>query len=185
MPKTTIPATETTQPVEREPNTLIFEDREHTYGFVILPKIILHAANLSSEAKLLYAYLLGYAYEKDRCFPGYIALCADMQKSENTVRSFMRELEAAQLLEQKRRGLGKTNIYVMLNPAKARLQLQTHHQQPRTSESEVLEPQKTTLLEPQNFRSNKEEIEQEESKEIYPSKIRKTDSQKKKRYQSH
>ncbi len=81
-------------PAELEPNTLIFEDEEHNHGFIVLSKLILYADNLSKDAKILYAYLLGYAYEKDQCFPGYETLCKDMGASENTVRKFMRELEA-------------------------------------------------------------------------------------------
>ena len=113
-----------TQP---EPNTLVLEDHSLRYGFVQIPKLILYARNLTRDAKMLYAVLLGYAWEKDSCFPGYARLCQDMQASENMVRKYMRELEAAGILSQKRRGLGKTNIYTLHDL--------------RTAKIEVLEPQ--------------------------------------------
>ncbi len=161
MPKPTSQPTNPGAQYEPEPNTLVFEDKEYNYGFVILPKQVLFAQNLSAEAKLLYAHLLGYAYEKDHCFPGYGTLCADMGKSENTVRNFMRELEAVGLLEQKRRGLGRTNIYVLLSLSKAKLIILEHHDISRTANSEVQEPQKSQLLEQEILRSNNKKIEKE------------------------
>ena len=143
-------------PFQAEPNTLVFEDKEHNYGYVILPKLVLHAQNLSAEAKLLYAHLIGYAYEKDQCFPGYGTLCADMGKSEKTVRNFMRELEAIGLLEQKRRGLGKTNIYILLSLSKASLTLQEHHQKKEEVQNGKFSRSATgnsQVLERENFQS--------------------------------
>lgn len=110
-----------------EPDTLIVEDRALRLGFIQLPKLVLQARNLSRDAKLLYAILLSYAWQATRCFPGYRRLCNDMQASENMVRKYMRELEGLGLLSQKRRGLGKTNIYTLHDL--------------RTSHIAVLEPQ--------------------------------------------
>jgi hypothetical protein len=130
-----------------EPGTLLVEDDALQYGFVQLPRQILLARNLTRDAKLLYAVLLHHAWQKERCFPGYGVLCHELQASENSVRKFMRELEAVGLLAQKRRGLGLTNVYRLL-----RL---------RTSKIEVLEPQKAQVLEP-----TKTEVHQVEAGEI-------------------
>src|SRR5215210_6409554 len=118
-----------------EPNTLVLADQSLRLGFIQLPKLILYAKNLSRDAKLLYALLLGYAWQEQRCFPGYRRLCQEMQASENMVRKYMRELETVRLLSQKRRGLGKTNIYT-LNDL-------------RTAKIAVLDPHETAVLEPQ------------------------------------
>lgn len=56
------------------------------------------------------------------------------------VRKHMRELEATKLLSQKRRGQGKTNIYLLHDL--------------RTSKIEVLEPTKIEVQEPQKLRGN-------------------------------
>jgi len=118
-----------------EPNTLIVEDDFLRHGFIQLPKILLYARNLSRDAKLLYAILLGYAWQEQRCWPGYGRLCEDMGASENMVRKYMRELEEIGLLRQKRRGQGRPNLYTLPNL--------------RTSKIEVLEPQFSQVLEPQ------------------------------------
>jgi hypothetical protein len=132
---------------EPEPNTLLIEEPALQLGFVQLPKQVLFAKNISRDAKLLYAVLLGYAWQEQRCFPGYRRLCDDMGASENMVRKYMRELEAADLLKQKRRGLGKTNIYTL----KAL----------RTSKIAVQEPQFSNALEPAKSEVKEETVEEE------------------------
>ena len=149
---------------EPEPNTLVLEDPSLRYGFIHLPKQILYARNLSRDAKLLYAVLLGYAWQKGSCFPGYRRLCDDMQASENMVRKYMRELEAVGLLSQKRRGLGKTNIYTLRDL--------------RTSKIEVQEPQEIEATEPAKTAGEIEE-EELETERINLSKIRKAKPSKK------
>ena len=96
-----------------EPDTLIIEDQSLRYGFIQLPRQVLLARNLSHSAKLLYAVLLSYAWQEGSCFPGYGRLEEDMQGREQMVRKYMRELEAIGLVSQKRRGQGKTNIYIL------------------------------------------------------------------------
>ena len=136
-----------------EPNTLILEDQSLRLGFVQLPKQILYARNVSHVAKLLYAVLLGYAFQEDQCFPGYRRLCEDIQASENMIRKYMRELQSVRLLSQKRRGQGKTNIYVLHDL--------------RTSKIEVLEPTKFEVQKPQKLRSNnKQNNKKEEDNDV-------------------
>jgi DNA-binding FadR family transcriptional regulator len=55
--------------------------------------------------------LLKYAWQDDACFPGQVKLAEDMGATERSVRTYLKELEAAELLEIKQRGLGKTNLY--------------------------------------------------------------------------
>ena len=44
-------------------------------------------------------------------FPGQLKLAEDMGAGERSVRTYLKELEAAGILEIKQRGLGKTNLY--------------------------------------------------------------------------
>jgi len=83
---------------------------------------VLHARNLSRDAKLLYGFLLSYAWQQGRCFPGYAQLCAAMGASPSIVRKYMQELEVVGLLVQKRRGLGKTNLYTLCSLSRATLE---------------------------------------------------------------
>jgi DNA-binding transcriptional MocR family regulator len=132
---------------EQEPNTLVIEDPTLYHGFVQLPKLVLYARNLSRDAKLLYAVLLGYAWQEKRCFPGYQRLCDDLDASENMVRKCMRELEAAHLLSQRRRGQGRTNIYILHDLRTAKIAVQEHH--------------KIAVVEPQESQDNEETVKKQ------------------------
>jgi len=81
------------------------------HGFTQVPNFILTKKDISVGAKLAYAMLLKYAWGDDACFPGQLKLAADMGAGERSVRTYLKELEAANLLEIKQRGLGKTNLY--------------------------------------------------------------------------
>jgi len=105
-----------------EPDTLLIEDETLRAGFTQIPNRVLHARNLSRDAKLLYGFLLSYAWQQERCFPGYAQLCAAMGASPSIVRKYMRELETVGLLVQKRRGLGKTNLYTLCSLGTATLE---------------------------------------------------------------
>ncbi len=81
------------------------------HGFTQVPNFILTKPELSVGAKLAYAMLLKYAWADDACFPGQMKLAGDMGSGERSVRTYLKELETAGLLEIKQRGLGKTNLY--------------------------------------------------------------------------
>ena len=81
------------------------------HGFTQVPNFILTKKELSVGAKLAYAMLLKYAWADDACFPGQLKLAEDMGAGERSVRTYLKELEAAGILEIEQRGLGKTNLY--------------------------------------------------------------------------
>jgi Helix-turn-helix domain len=90
---------------------LIGADPATQHGFTQVPNFILTKADVSVGAKLSYAMLLKYAWYDEGCFPGQTKLAKDMGSSERSVRSYLKELEGAALLEITQRGLGKTNLY--------------------------------------------------------------------------
>jgi hypothetical protein len=126
---------------------MLVEEASLPRGFVQLPKLVLYAHNLSRDAKLLYAVLLGYAWQERRCFPGYQRLCADLDASENAVRTWMRELEDAHLISQRRRGQGRTNLYLFHDLSTATLAVQDHHQ--------------CAVVQPQESQDNEEAVQQQ------------------------
>lgn len=90
---------------------LIGADPVTRQGFTQVPNFILTKKDISVGAKLSYAMLLKYAWDNDSCFPGQAKLAADMGAAERSIRTYLKELEAAELLEIVQRGLGKTNLY--------------------------------------------------------------------------
>lgn len=102
---------------------IIGADPATRYGFTQVPNFILTKKELSVGAKLAYAMLLKYAWGNEACFPGQVTLANDMGAAERSVRTYLKELESASLLEIEQRGLGKTNLYKLyltIKPHKGR-----------------------------------------------------------------
>src|SRR5436190_15597626 len=87
---------------------LIGADPATRFGFTQVPNFILTKGDISVGAKLSYAMLLKYAWYNDGCFPGQAKLAQDMGAGERSIRTYLKELETAELLEITQRGLGKT-----------------------------------------------------------------------------
>ena len=90
---------------------IIGADPVTRHGFTQVPNFVLTNRDLSVGGKLTYAMLLKYAWAETACFPGQQKLAEDMGAGERSVRTYLKELEAAKLLEVTQRGLGKTNLY--------------------------------------------------------------------------
>jgi hypothetical protein len=80
-------------------------------GFTQVPNFILRDPGISLGAKVAYSMFLHFAWNNDSCFPGQDRLAGHMGMSVSRVNEYIKELEAAGLIEIKRRGQGKTNLY--------------------------------------------------------------------------
>ena len=105
-----------------EKNTVVVLNETLRSGFTQLPNYVLKSKDLSPGAKLAYAVLLSYAWEKDSCFPGQDRMANDLEVGRQAVSGYLQELKKHKFISWKRRGLGKTNIYYILeyNPIKIR-----------------------------------------------------------------
>lgn len=80
-------------------------------GFTQQPNFILENPNISLGAKVTYSLFLKYAWDNDCVFPGQERLAEHMGCAKRSVVTYIQELEKFGLIEIKRRGLGKTNLY--------------------------------------------------------------------------
>ena len=96
-----------------EPNTLIFEDAQEAKGFTSVPNHILRNPSISATAKATYTLLLSYAWHEGNCFPVQQRLAKDFGLSVRHIRRYLTELMKCDLIKVIRRGLGKTNIYII------------------------------------------------------------------------
>ncbi len=94
--------------------TIVIEDEGLRLGFTQLPNYLFQVRGLSHSAKLTYALILSYAWQKEYCFPGQETLARDLEVSTRSVIEYLKELQARGLIRIQRRGLGKTNIYHVL-----------------------------------------------------------------------
>ncbi len=98
-----------------EKNTIVVQDTALKTGFIQLPNFILTDKQLSAYAKLSYALLLSYAWQKDSCFPGQERMAADLGVSDRYLRQALKELQDYNYISVERRGLNKTNVYTILS----------------------------------------------------------------------
>ncbi len=82
-------------------------------GFTMVPNHVLVSNKISPGAKLAYAMLLKYAWEKDFCYPGQETLAKEMGVSDRSVRTYLQELEAEKFINIKQQGQGRPNLYVL------------------------------------------------------------------------
>ena len=94
-----------------DPN-IVVENELLRRGFTSIPNYIF-GLPISSNAKLIYMALLSYAWTNQSCYPGLAKLCNDVSLSDKPVTKAIEELSNASLLEVKRRGQGKTNLYIL------------------------------------------------------------------------
>ncbi len=92
---------------------IIVEEDGLRHGFTMVPNVILKAPGLSHGAKLCYAMLLSYAWQGDKCFPGQETLSSDLGVERKAVIRYLKELKDKGLVRVTRRGMGKTNVYVI------------------------------------------------------------------------
>lgn len=97
--------------------TVRFADPTLQSGFTQIPNAILREATLSVQARLAFAMLASFAWEDESCFPGQEKVAAMLGVSDRSLRGYIGELKAAGAVEVERRGLGKTNRYVLLPSA--------------------------------------------------------------------
>lgn len=79
-----------------------------------LPNWLLKCAEISAEAKLVYARLCQYAGESGEAWPSVAALAEECAINERTMERYLVELKKFGLIESVRRGLGLTNYYRFL-----------------------------------------------------------------------
>lgn len=90
---------------------LVGADPMSIKGFTQVPNFILENGDLTIGAKMTYAMLLRYAWEKDSCFPGQKTLADKSGMGERSINRYVQELHEKSFIKIKRQGLGKPNIY--------------------------------------------------------------------------
>ena len=83
-------------------------------GFTQLPNRVLKDTRLSFGARLTYAVLLSYAWDKDSCFPGQNTMAEDLGVSVRSIRTFLHQLKKYGYISWKYQGPSKPNIYSIL-----------------------------------------------------------------------
>ncbi len=99
----------------KEKDTIQILDKSLKQGFTAIPRMVLKNPHLTMQAKVIFALLLDYAWQKGSCFPGQDRLANDLSVHRNTIIKHLKELKEYGLISWKQRGLNQTNIYY-INP---------------------------------------------------------------------
>ncbi len=97
--------------------TVVIRDpalRQFDGGFTALPNRVLRNGSLSLGARMTYAMLLNYAWQKDFCWPAQQQLGRDLGLKPRMIRYHLDELRRSGLVDWKRQGLNRPNIYYIL-----------------------------------------------------------------------
>ena len=116
--------------MERLGDSVTFKDRQNIVlegfdpvsagGFTQVPNILLNETDLSFAAKVAYAKLLSYAWHNNLVFPGQERMAEEVGSSRSVINRAVLELQKLGWLEIRRRGQGKTNLYVLKHRVKTR-----------------------------------------------------------------
>jgi biotin operon repressor len=98
-----------------EKHTIIIQNAALRQGFTQIPNYVLRDGRLSFGARLTYTMLLSYAWQEGSCFPGQERIACDLGVSRQRISEYLRELRKVGYIDWKRRGLGKTNVYYVLD----------------------------------------------------------------------
>jgi hypothetical protein len=140
-----------TDEFQNEQDTIIIEEPSIRAPYTLIPDRVLADPTLSPGAKLTYTLLLMHAKQKGSCFPGQVTLAEEMGAGERSIRRYMNELTEQGWLAVKRRGLGRTNVYRLLEWVR-----------PRAAKLADQERPKTTVLERPNRPTEYYEVEKYE-----------------------
>ena len=98
-----------------EESTIVVLNEALKHGFTQLPRFILKDKRLSFGARLTYAVLLSYAWQERSCFPGQERISVDLGVTRRAISKYLVELKNHKYVNWMRRGMGKTNIYYILD----------------------------------------------------------------------
>lgn len=114
--------------------------RDHSHrvraGFVPVPRANLYDVALKPGARVVLAVLRDHARTTGRCWASQMTISAEAGMSENTLRKHLGTLITAGLITRRRRGLGLTNIYELVDMAVAVPEPQILRANERLSEKE-------------------------------------------------
>jgi len=101
---------------ENEQNKQIdiqIQDKWFEKGFTQVPNCVLKDTDISYQARVLYAILLSYSWQKESCNPTQETIANDLGVSVRTIRTLLNELRDKGLISWKKVSMGGHNTYLI------------------------------------------------------------------------
>jgi hypothetical protein len=101
---------------------IVVENELLRAGFAAFPYLVMRDKNLSTGARLTYAFLLMYAWQEGSCFPKQESMAEAMGVSSRQLQRYLHELRAANYIRITRKDKRFNNTYILLDrrPTKLR-----------------------------------------------------------------
>ena len=99
-------------PQDDDEKWAVFEDASEAQGFTLIENSLMREQNLSLKAKAVYGLLKSFAWQDPFCFPGQKTLVDCSSDGIDALKSGLKECKSFGLIDWKKRGQGKTNLYI-------------------------------------------------------------------------
>ena len=106
------------QPQDARDGRFTHADPVTAAGFTMIPNLVMFRQDLTAGARLVYGYMsyLAWRNHGDEVEPPLETIADDLGFDPKTVAKYVRELRDSSLVVARRRGLGRTNVYVIQAP---------------------------------------------------------------------
>jgi hypothetical protein len=100
---------------------IIIENEMLRSGFAALPYLVMRDKALSIGARLVYAFLLMYAWQEGSCFKGQRKMAGDIGVSERQLQRYLYELRDHEYIKIERTDKRYNNTYIILDKKPTKL----------------------------------------------------------------
>ena len=106
---------------------IIVENELLRAGFAAFPYLVMRDKNLSTGARLTYAFLLMYAWQEGSCFTKQESMAEAMGVSSRQLQRYLYELRATHYIRITREDRRFNNTYVLIDRRPTKLRKRPEH----------------------------------------------------------
>jgi hypothetical protein len=113
--------------VKKRVERIIVENELLRAGFAAFPYSVMRDKNLSTGARLTYAFLLMYAWQEGSCFTKQESMAETMGISSRQLQRYLYELRETEYIRITRKDRRFNNTYILLDKKPTKLRKRTQH----------------------------------------------------------
>ena len=106
---------------------IVVENELLRAGFAAFPYLVMRDKNLSTGARLTYAFLLMYAWQEGSCFAKQESMAEAMGVSSRQLQRYLYELRTAEYIRITREDKRFNNTYILLDRRPTKLRKRPEH----------------------------------------------------------
>lgn len=107
--------------VQKRVERIIVENEMLRAGFAAFPYLVMRDKSLSIGARMVYAFLLMYAWQEGSCFPKQACMAEAMGVCGRQLQRYLYELRKAEYIRIERQDKRFNNTYILLDKKPTKL----------------------------------------------------------------